>query len=155
MSQLNLSTQLVDQMHEFLIQHDENAQDPGVASQYMCAVVGCLLGKQEMPESQKEEIIEFDKYEDLKSFVAARYLGICLNCMGLKLRDKRSYETALHKSVLRWAKRNFRELHENHPTVANACLMGGITYDIEENRLVKTYAERADREPDREYLTLD
>ena len=32
-------------MHEFLIQHDENARDPGVASQYMCAVVGCLLGE--------------------------------------------------------------------------------------------------------------
>ena len=58
MSQLKLSTQLVSQMHEFLIQHDENAQDPGVATQYMCAVVGCLLGKQDMPESQKEEILE-------------------------------------------------------------------------------------------------
>ena len=58
MSQLKLSPQLVSQMHQFLIQHDENAQDPGVASQYMCAVVGCLLGKQEMPESQKEEILE-------------------------------------------------------------------------------------------------
>jgi len=58
MSQLKLSTQLVSEMHEFLIQHDENAQDPGVATQYMCAVVGCLLGKQDMPESQKEEILE-------------------------------------------------------------------------------------------------
>ncbi len=58
MSQLKLSTQLVSQVHEFLIQHDENAQDPGVASQYMCAVVGCLLGQQDMPESQKEEILE-------------------------------------------------------------------------------------------------
>ena len=58
MSQLKLSTQLVSQMHEFLIQYDENAQDPGVACQYMCAVVGCLLGKQEMPESQKAEILE-------------------------------------------------------------------------------------------------
>ena len=58
MGQLNLSTQLVDQMHEFLIQHDENAQDPGVASQYLCAVIGCMLGKQEIPESQKEEILE-------------------------------------------------------------------------------------------------
>ena len=58
MSQLKLSTQLVSEMHQFLIQHDENAQDPGVATQYMCAVVGCLLGKQEMPESQKEEILE-------------------------------------------------------------------------------------------------
>ncbi len=58
MSQLKLSTQLVSQMHQFLIEHDEHAQDPGVASQYMCAVVGFLLGQQEMPESQKEEILE-------------------------------------------------------------------------------------------------
>ena len=58
MSQLKLSMQLVEQMHEFLIQHDENAQDPGVASQYMCAVVGCMLGRQDIPESQKEEILE-------------------------------------------------------------------------------------------------
>ena len=58
MSQLKLSMQLVSQVHQFLVQHDENAQDPGVASQYMCAVVGCLLGQQDMPESQKEEILE-------------------------------------------------------------------------------------------------
>ncbi len=58
MSQLKLSMQLVDQIHQFLIQHDEAAQDPGVASQYMCAVVGCLLGQQDMPDSQKEEILE-------------------------------------------------------------------------------------------------
>ena len=58
MSQLKLSTQLVSQMHQFLIQHDENARDPGVATQYMCAVVGCLLGEQDMPESQKEEMLE-------------------------------------------------------------------------------------------------
>ena len=58
MSQLKLSTQLVRQVPEFLIQHDENAQDPGVASQYLCAVVGCLLGQQKMPESQKEQILE-------------------------------------------------------------------------------------------------
>ena len=58
MSQLKLSTQLVRQMHEYLIQHDENAQDPGVASQYMCAVIGFMLGEQDMPEAQKEEILE-------------------------------------------------------------------------------------------------
>ncbi len=58
MSQLKLSTQLISQMHEFLIQHDENARDPGVASQYMCAVAGCLLGEQDMPATQKEEILE-------------------------------------------------------------------------------------------------
>jgi hypothetical protein len=58
MSQLKLSMQLVDQMHQSLIQHDESARDPGVASQYMCAVVGCLLGQQDMPDPQKEEILD-------------------------------------------------------------------------------------------------
>ncbi len=58
MGQLNLSTQLVSQIHEFLIQHDENARDPGVASQYMCAVVGCMLGEQDMPESEKDGVLE-------------------------------------------------------------------------------------------------
>ena len=58
MSQLKLSTQLVSEMHQFLVQHDENAQDPGVASHYMCAVVGCLLGEQDIPASQKEEILD-------------------------------------------------------------------------------------------------
>jgi len=58
MSQLKLSTQLVSDMRQFLIQHDENAQDPGVAAHYMCAVVGCLLGEQDMPESQNEEMLE-------------------------------------------------------------------------------------------------
>ena len=58
MSQLNLSTELVGQIHQWLIQHDESARDPGVASQYLCAVVGCLLGGQQMPESQKDEFLE-------------------------------------------------------------------------------------------------
>lgn len=58
MRQLNLSTELISQIHELLVQHDENARDPGVASKYLCAVVGCLLGKQDMPESKKEEVLD-------------------------------------------------------------------------------------------------
>lgn len=104
-----------------------------------------------------EEIIELDKYTDLKSFKAARYLGICLNCMGLKLGDKthrdRSSEP-LKKVVLRWVKKNYLSLHKSHPTVAEACLMGGITYDTENMQLVKTYVSRADREPNQDVLSL-
>lgn len=105
-----------------------------------------------------EEIVKFDKYEDLKSFKAARYLGICLNCMGLHIRETRTTRdrdtAALKEAVLRWARRNFRTLHESHPTVAEACLMGSITFDADRNRLVKTYASLADREPSREFLEL-
>jgi hypothetical protein len=104
-----------------------------------------------------EEIVEFDKYKDLKSFKAARYMGICLNCMGIKLptKERRDRDTApLQKTVLRWVKKNYLALHRSHPTVANACLMGGISFDAEKNQLVRTYASHADREPSRDVLDL-
>jgi hypothetical protein len=104
-----------------------------------------------------EEIIEFDKYTDLKSFKAARYLGICLNCMGIKLGEKQHRDRStepLQKVVLRWVQRNYSSLHDNHPTVADACLMGGISYDAGSKKLVKTYASHADREPNRDFLLL-
>ena len=58
MSQLNLSTQLVRQIQQALVQHDEAAEDPGVASQYLAAIVGFLLGQQDMPAAQKREILD-------------------------------------------------------------------------------------------------
>ena len=58
MSQLQLSPQFVRKMHQYLADHDENAKDPGVAAQYMAAVMGFLLGEQDMPESEKEEVLE-------------------------------------------------------------------------------------------------
>ncbi len=56
MSELQLSAQLVQQVRKVLQEHDEAAQDPGVASQYLCAVTGFLLGQQDMPSDQKAEL---------------------------------------------------------------------------------------------------
>ncbi len=58
MSQLQLSAELVRQLHQSLADHDDNAEDPGVAAQYMAAIIGFLLGEQDMPDTQKEEILE-------------------------------------------------------------------------------------------------
>lgn len=58
MSELQLSAKLVSDLQAVISQHDENATDPGVTSQYLAAVVGFLLGQQEMPAQQKSEIIE-------------------------------------------------------------------------------------------------
>lgn len=57
MSQLKLSSQLVQQLQNVLIENDESASDPGVASQYLAAVVGYLLGQQDMPADQKTDIL--------------------------------------------------------------------------------------------------
>ena len=58
MSELQLSAKLVGDLQRTLVQHDETASDPGVASQYLCAVVGFLLGQQDMESSQKDDVLE-------------------------------------------------------------------------------------------------
>lgn len=58
MAQLQLSTQLISQVCEVLEKSDPTAEDPGIASQYLAAITGFLLGQQEMPMSQKQEIAE-------------------------------------------------------------------------------------------------
>ncbi|MBD3668024.1 MAG: hypothetical protein HUJ16_08700 [Kangiella sp.] len=101
-----------------------------------------------------EEILEFDKYTDLKSFKAARYLGICLNCMGIKLHRNRDIEP-LHKVVLSWVRKNYNSLHKNHPIVAEACLMGSIIYDGDNKQLIKTYNSHPDQVPKKDFLPLE
>ena len=58
MSELQLSAKLVDDVQAVLRSHDEAASDPGVTSQYLCAVVGFLLGQQDMERNQKHEVLD-------------------------------------------------------------------------------------------------
>ena len=58
MSELQLSAKLVGDIQHMLQEHDPASADPGVTSQYLCAVVGFLLGQQDMPEQQKSEVME-------------------------------------------------------------------------------------------------
>lgn len=58
MSQLQLSGKLIQDVKELLSSHDPAAADPGVASQYLSAVIGFMLGHEDMPDAQKQEILE-------------------------------------------------------------------------------------------------
>lgn len=103
----------------------------------------------------------FDNIKELETFPnyqGARLLGFCLNVFGLceeGPRDRRTGDGALRKAVLRWTKRYYLALHKIHPPVADFCLSGGISFDAEHKRLVKTYSQGLRLEPSREYLTLD
>ncbi|MBX2823530.1 MAG: hypothetical protein KTR33_02295 [Gammaproteobacteria bacterium] len=57
MSQLKLSTGLVQQLLDVLENHDSAAADQHVASQYLCAIVGFLIGQHNMPANQRDETI--------------------------------------------------------------------------------------------------
>lgn len=102
----------------------------------------------------------YDEIRDLESlpnYKAARVLGICLNVMGLTI-HKRSgndkEDAALKAAVLAFTRRNYLRLREVNSEIADACLIGGITFDAEHSRLVKTYSKGLNPEPDREHLPL-
>ncbi len=101
-----------------------------------------------------DEISQMSRFPNFKG---ANILGFCLNVMGLRLppgnndRDSR----ALQKSILAWTKSHYAWLREQNPRVAEACLVDGITYDAENHRLIKTYAQGLEREPQRVYLEVD
>lgn len=58
MSELQLSTKLVQDVVGLLETHDPAASDPGITSQYLSAIIGFLLGQQSMPESQKSDLLD-------------------------------------------------------------------------------------------------
>jgi hypothetical protein len=91
-------------------------------------------------------------------FRGARILGFCLNVMGLTevkaQHDKDS--RALQKAVLAWTRKNFLSLHGYNPRLAAACMVDGLTLDLENRRLVRTSpAEGLRREPSYVYFELD
>lgn len=95
--------------------------------------------------------------ESLPNYKSARVLGICLNVMGLKMGKRSGYGRdygALKKVVLAWTQRNYLHLHEVNAKIADACLVGSITFDAAHSQLVKTYMVSLRPEPDLEYLPL-
>jgi hypothetical protein len=100
---------------------------------------------------------EISDLESLPNYKAARVLGICLNVMGLTIRTRSGYgreHAALKSAVLAWTQRNYLRLRQVNAEIADACLIGSITFDAAQSRLVKTYAKGLRPEPDREYLPL-
>lgn len=101
-----------------------------------------------------DEVLRIDKITP--NFKSARILGICLNVMGLEV-GKGSFgreHRALQRALLAWTRRNYARVFNQYPKVAEACLIGSISFDSQKMRLVKTYAEGLNREPDRQYLDL-
>ena len=90
-------------------------------------------------------------------FEGGRILGMCLNVLGFeekRTRDYRRGEAALTPVIVRWTKHNYLRLVEEHPKVARACLHGRITYDADNNQLVKTFSDETSKEQTRSYLKL-
>jgi hypothetical protein len=130
-----------------------------------CAVWGEFFGMTERTKAWKivqfklrrllyDEVLQMDKI--VPNFKSARILGFCLNVMGLEIgtgevgREHR----ALHRAILAWTRLNYLRVRREYPKVAEACLVGSISFDAKRKRLMKTYAEGLNRKPDQRYLSL-
>jgi hypothetical protein len=101
------------------------------------------------------ELLELQEFPNFKS---SRILGYCLAVMGLVVGDKKGYgreSYGLRRFVLNWTKKNFLSLYKAQPNVAETRLLGAITFDKKNGRLVKTYPLSLDLKPHREFLKLD
>jgi len=58
MSQLQISDQLLESINTTLSTHDPRANDPGIAAQYMAAIIGFMVGNQTFPNQEKKEFID-------------------------------------------------------------------------------------------------
>jgi len=58
MEPIRLSDDLVTELQNVIVKHDERAGDPGIAVQYFAAVIGYSLSQQSFPPEQKKELLE-------------------------------------------------------------------------------------------------
>lgn len=100
-----------------------------------------------------DEIKEMDRYP---GFLGARILGYVLSIHGLSSRRyyQKQFEP-LKASAISWARKNYWRLRLDYPDVAEAVLIGSITFDASSNELVKTYARGVTPEPTQERITIE
>lgn len=101
---------------------------------------------------------EIKQMDDFPNYRGAKLIGYCLNVMGFKINEKSGvnrHYLALARVLIPWVKRYYLELREKLPHVADACLIGTISFDEENNRLVKTYIRGLRKEIPKDFLELD
>ena len=57
MPQLNLNRELVQSLMRALAAHDDHAQEPRVAAQYLAALIGLLVGNERLRPDEKREFL--------------------------------------------------------------------------------------------------
>jgi hypothetical protein len=86
-------------------------------------------------------------------------LGFCLNVIGMEegksKEDFRRDAYALAKVVHSWARKHYLSMRQENPDVADSVLIGSISFDEANSRLVKTYAKGLNREAPKTYLDLE
>lgn len=103
----------------------------------------------------------YDSARDMATFPnfeAARILGFCLNVTGLVIGKPDALsrsEFALRKVIIGLAKKHYLSVRSRLPDVAEACLIGSISFDESGNRLIKSYLKGLSATVPTDQLELD
>jgi len=101
---------------------------------------------------------EIKRLEEFPNFEGARILAFTLNVIGFRYDTTSTIDRPwlpLGKATARWTQRNYLALRRANLRVADACLIGRVTFDEENSKIVKTYVQGLHAEPPRALLDLD
>ena len=57
MAELSLSTEIVNKVLEVIQEHDSTSSDQLVASQYLAAIIGFVVAKENFSDEQRNDVI--------------------------------------------------------------------------------------------------
>jgi hypothetical protein len=57
MEPLKISDELISELQNVIVKHDDRAKEGGVAIQYYAAIIGFVLAQQDYPMDQKKEFL--------------------------------------------------------------------------------------------------
>ncbi|WP_273728855.1 hypothetical protein [Brucella gallinifaecis] len=100
------------------------------------------------------EIRDMERYANFKG---AKIIMVCLHIMGFNLSHavNRPPETrALKRAVIGWVRKNYLQLADANPKVAEACIGGSLSFDPHKKQIIKTYNSMLGKEPNRDILDL-
>jgi len=98
---------------------------------------------------------EIKRMEQFTNFKSANILAFCLNIFGVKIPTKADYGKeyySLRKVTIHWTVHNYENIRKKSTGVAEACLVGHITY--KDKKLIQTYNSNIRDEADIETLEL-
>jgi hypothetical protein len=102
---------------------------------------------------------EIKSIEQFPHFRNAAYLGYCLNVLGLDLGPRKDHRRRdmypFRHAVLSWARKNYLWMVKRQPKAAAAAMIGPLSFDSKNKRIVKTYDEGLNRKAPKAFLALD
>ncbi len=102
---------------------------------------------------------EINRLLTYPNFQGSKILGFCLNTLGLELAPRGTtmgdISYSLAKDVQAWTKKNYLPLHRENAVIAESALIGNLSFEEANKRLVYTGGSILGREPPKFFLDLD